>query len=142
MLEDVAIEPGIPDVLLQRKIPGGPVKLLTTLVYRTDYALGEQSDSGLDAATQRAELKYPLHLIPAEFEASMTLCQMARPYSLVDVCLPNCARAAATAASEPERLLAISEGSSVRAAMAEVAQAAWSEDTNSKGEGLVPLPEQ
>ena len=102
---------------------------MITLVYRADFARDDVPD--LDKVTRLAELRYPLHLSPAEIEAGMVVCLMSQPYSMLDVELPNCARAATI----PGTVLAVRED------MARVAQEAWEEDTSSEGLKQVPLPE-
>ena len=62
---------------------------------------------------------------------------------MLDVALANRARAATIAeTASPEQILAVREGSVVRAEMAKAVQEAWEEDTSSVGKEQVPLPER
>ena len=72
------------------------------------------------------DLKHPLPLPFDQFKLGMLLCLAARPYCLVDVEVPNMARA--------DTLLTL------RDEMAEIARAAWAEDTTCAVSTVVPLP--
>ena len=52
VLEDIAIEPGVSEAFLRRKVPGGPRKLLTTLVFRQVYPSGESQGGSASAVCQ------------------------------------------------------------------------------------------
>ena len=115
LIENAAVEPlRISEESMQRKITGGPQDIVTTFVYKANPSVMD------------IDLKHPLPMPFDYFRHGMLLCLAARPYCLIDVEVPNRARA--------DTLLTL------RDEMAEIARAGWAEITTRAVSTVVPLP--